>query len=135
MSRQEVKDEFKQAEGDPMVKGRIRALARQRARQRMMNAVPKATLVLANPTHYAVALHYDRQQGGAPRVVAKGADLVALKIREIAERAGVPVIEDAPLARALYAAVDIDQWIPEDFYRPVARILHYIYSRQGRGAK
>lgn len=135
MSRQEMKDEFKQAEGDPMVKARIRAVARERARQRMMNAVPKASLVIANPTHYAVALHYDRQQGGAPLVVAKGVDLIALKIREIAEQHGVPIIEDRPLARALYAAVEVDQWIPQDFYRPVAKILHYLYSKQSHGAK
>ncbi len=135
MTKQEVKDEFKQAEGDPMVKARIRAMARERARQRMMNAVPKATVVIANPTHYAVALQYDRQTGGAPLVVAKGVDLIALKIREIAERHGVPVIEDRPLARALFAAVEVDQWIPQDFYRPVAKILHYIYARPGHGAK
>lgn len=135
MTKQEVKDEFKQAEGDPLVKARIRAVARQRARERMMNAVPTASVVIANPTHYAIALKYDRQMGGAPLVVAKGVDLVALKIREIAERSGVPVIEDRPLARALYDAVQVDQWIPQDFYRPVAKILHYIYSKRAHGPK
>lgn len=135
MTRQEQKDEFKQAEGDPMVKARIRAIARQRARQRMMNAVPKASLVIANPTHYAIALQYDRQLGGAPLVVAKGVDLVALKIREIAERHAVPVVEDRALARAMYDAVEVDQWIPQEFYRPVAKILHYIYSKRAHVSK
>ncbi|OYZ77463.1 MAG: flagellar biosynthesis protein FlhB, partial [Rhizobiales bacterium 24-66-13] len=130
MSHQEVKDEFKQAEGDPMVKARMRALAQQRARQRMLTNVPKASLVIANPTHYAIALQYDRAKGGAPLVVAKGMDLIALKIREIAERNNIPVIEDRALARAMYDAVQVDQWIPNEFYRPVAKILYFIYSRK-----
>ncbi|GGF47836.1 flagellar biosynthesis protein FlhB [Azorhizobium oxalatiphilum] len=129
MSKQEVKDEHKQAEGDPMVKARMRSLAMQRARQRMISAVPKASLVIANPTHYAIAMYYDRQKGGAPLVVAKGTDLIALKIREIAERHDIPIIEDKPLARAMYDAVQVDQWIPQEFYRPVAKILYFIYSR------
>ncbi|WP_127090867.1 flagellar biosynthesis protein FlhB [Aquabacter cavernae] len=133
MSKQEVKDEFKQAEGDPMVKARLRALAQERSRRRMMSAVPQASLVIANPTHYAVALRYDRAKGGAPLVVAKGLDLIALKIREIAEGHGVPVVEDKQLARALYNAVEVDRWIPPDFYRPVANILYYIYSRGKNG--
>ncbi|MFG1421495.1 flagellar biosynthesis protein FlhB [Roseixanthobacter liquoris] len=130
MSHQELKDEFKQAEGDPMVKARMRALAQQRARQRMLTNVPKASLVIANPTHYAIALQYDRAKGGAPLVVAKGMDLIALKIREIAERNDIPVIEDRALARAMYDAVQVDQWIPNEFYRPVAKILYFIYSRK-----
>lgn len=134
MTKQELKDEFKQSEGDPMVKARIRAVARQRARQRMMAAVPQASVVIANPTHYAIALKYDRELGGAPLVVAKGTDLVALKIREIAERHAVPVVEDRPLARAMYDAVDVDQWIPREFYRPVAQILHYIYTKRPHGS-
>ncbi|MEP9375428.1 flagellar biosynthesis protein FlhB [Aquabacter sp. CN5-332] len=129
MTKQEVKEEYKQAEGDPLVKARLRSLALERARRRMMNAVPGASLVIANPTHYAIALRYDRTKGGAPLVIAKGLDLIALKIREIAERHGVPVIEDRQLARALYDAVEVDQWIPPDFYRPVANILFYLYSR------
>ncbi|WP_029005588.1 flagellar biosynthesis protein FlhB [Azorhizobium doebereinerae] len=129
MTKQEVKDEHKQAEGDPMVKARMRSLALQRARQRMISAVPKASLVIANPTHYAIALYYDRQKGGAPLVVAKGADLIALKIREVAERCSIPIIEDKPLARAMYDAIEVDQWIPPEFYRPVAKILYFIYSR------
>ncbi|TCT07936.1 flagellar biosynthesis protein FlhB [Aquabacter spiritensis] len=133
MTKQEVKEEFRQSEGDPMVKARMRSLAQERARRRMMNAVPNASLVIANPTHYAIALRYDRTKGGAPLVVAKGLDLIALKIREIAERNGVPVIEDKQLARAMYDAVEVDKWIPPEFYRPVANILYYIYSRGKNG--
>lgn len=135
MTRQEVKDEIKQAEGDPLVKARMRSLARQRARQRMMTAVPKATVVIANPTHYAIALKYDRDLGGAPLVLAKGLDLVALKIREIAEQNAIPVVEDRALARAMYDAVEVDQWIPKEFYRPVAQVLHFIYSKRSNGSK
>jgi flagellar biosynthetic protein FlhB len=131
MSRQELKDEFKQIEGDPLVKARLRSLAKDRARQRMMTAVPRASLVIANPTHYAIALRYDRDEGGAPMVVAKGADLIALKIREIATKHGIPVIEDKALARAMYDAVEVDKWIPPEFYRAVAKILYFIYSRDG----
>lgn len=134
MTRHEVKEEFKQSEGDPIVKGRLRALARERARHRMMAAVPRATMVVANPTHYAVALRYERAEGGTPMVVAKGTDLVALKIREIAEANDVPVFEDVPLARALYKAVQVDQRIPPDFYLAVAKLLHYIYSRDRNAA-
>jgi flagellar biosynthesis protein FlhB len=129
MTRQELKDEFKQSEGDPLVKSRLRSLARDRARRRMIAAVPRATVVIANPTHFAVALKYDRSKGGAPVVVAKGADLVALRIREIAGRHSVPIVEDKPLARALYDAVDVGQWIPPEFYRAVAKILHLLYTR------
>ncbi len=130
MTRQEIKDEMKEGEGDPLVKARLRSLARDRARRRMISAVPRATVVIANPTHFAVALRYDRGEGGAPFVVAKGADLVALRIREMAAKHGVPVIEDKPLARALYAAVEVDQWIPPEFYKAVARILYYLYTRR-----
>ena len=129
MTRQEVKDEMKQSEGDPLVKSRLRSLARDRARRRMIATVPKATVVIANPTHYAVALKYERSKGGAPRVVAKGVDLVALRIREVASAHGVPVVEDRPLARALFDAVEVDQWIPPEFYRAVAKILHVLYAR------
>lgn len=134
MTKQEVKEEYKQAEGDPLVKARLRSLALERARRRMMSAVPTASLVIANPTHYAIALRYDRAKGGAPLVVAKGLDLIALKIREIAERHGVPVIEDRQLARSLYDAVEVDRWIPQEFYRPVANILYYLYSRGRDGS-
>lgn len=130
MTRQELKDEFKQTEGDPLIKARLRSLAKDRARRRMITAVPRASVVIANPTHYAVALRYDRIEGGAPLVVAKGMDLIALKIREVAAQHNVPVVEDRELARALYAAVEVDQWIPQEFYRAVAKILHYIYTRE-----
>jgi flagellar biosynthetic protein FlhB len=129
MTRQELKDEMKDSEGDPLLKSKRRSLARDRARRRMIASVPKATVVIANPTHYAVALHYDRAKGGAPLVVAKGADLIALKIREIASKHSVPIVEDKPLARALYDAAEVGQWIPSEFYRAVAKILHHIYSR------
>lgn len=134
MTRQEVKDELKQSEGDPLVKARLRSLARDRARRRMMAAVPRATVVVANPTHYAIALKYDRAKGGAPLVVAKGVDLVALRIREIATLHSVPIVEDKPLARAMYDAVEVDQWIPPEFYRAVAKILHFLYSRPQHAA-
>jgi flagellar biosynthetic protein FlhB len=134
MTRQEVKDEMKQSEGDPLVKSRLRSLARDRARRRMISAVPRATVVIANPTHYAIALRYERAKGGAPVVVAKGADLIALRIREIAAQHAIPIVEDKPLARALYDAVEVDQWIPPEFYRAVAKILHFLYSRPAHAA-
>jgi flagellar biosynthetic protein FlhB len=129
MTRQELKDEIKQSEGDPLIKSRLRSLARDRARRRMIAAVPRATVVIANPTHYAVALKYQRGKDGAPTVVAKGADLIALRIREVASRHSVPIVEDKPLARAMYGAVDVGQWIPPEFYRAVAKILHVLYTR------
>lgn len=134
MSKQEIKDEHKQMEGDPIVKARQRSLARDRARNRMIAAVPQATLVVANPTHFAVALRYDGDQNPAPIVVAKGQDLIALKIREIAESNNIPVIEDRQLARSLYAATEIERMIPPEFYRAVAEIICYVYSRQSNTA-
>ena len=129
MSRRDIKDEHKQMEGDPLVKARMRSLARDRARNRMMAGIPKATLVIANPTHFAVALRYDRDEDAAPYVVAKGQDLIALKIRQIAEDNQIPVIENKELARALYPAVEIDRMIPPQFYRAVAEVIYYVYSR------
>jgi flagellar biosynthetic protein FlhB len=130
MSRQEIKDEIKQAEGDRLVKARLRSLRLHRSRKRMLLAVPRATMIIANPTHYAVALRYVRAEGGAPTVVAKGADLLALKIRGIAEELGISVIEDKPLARSLYDATSVDQTIPPEFYRAVAEIVHLIHERK-----
>ncbi len=130
MTKQEVKDEHKQAEGDPILKARRLSLARDRARNRMMAAVPRATLIVANPTHYAVALRYVQEEGGAPLVLAKGTDLIALKIREIAEANDIPVIEDRVLARSLHAAVQIDQMIPPEFYKVVAELLCMVYARK-----
>lgn len=129
MTKQEVKDEYKQIEGDPMVKARMRSLAQDRSRKRMLAAVPKATFVIANPTHYAIAMRYERSEANAPVVVAKGKDLIALKIREIAEKSGIPVIEDKPLARSMYDHVEVDRMIPPDFYKAVAQILFYILTR------
>ncbi|SCY05864.1 flagellar biosynthesis protein FlhB [Microvirga guangxiensis] len=129
MTPQEVKEEHKQMEGDPMVKARMRSLAQDRARKRMLAAVPKATFVIANPTHYAIALRYERTEASAPIVVAKGKDLIALKIRETAEKHGIPVIEDKPLARSMYDHVEVDRMIPPDFYKAVAQILFYILTR------
>ena len=131
MSRQEVKDEMKQSDGDPQIKARIRQLRAERARRRMMAAVPTADVVVANPTHFAVALKYDAEAMAAPRLVAKGADLVALKIREIAEANGVPVVENPPLARGLYGAVELDREIPPEFYRAVAEVIGYVMRLKG----
>jgi flagellar biosynthetic protein FlhB len=129
MSRQEIKDEFKQMEGDPLVKARLRSIAQDRSRRRMLAAVPRATVVIANPTHYAIALRYNREETSAPLVVAKGMDLVALKIRETAEKNNIPVVEDKALARSMYDHVEVDKMIPPDFYRAVAQILFYIFTR------
>ncbi|RDJ27415.1 flagellar biosynthesis protein FlhB [Bosea caraganae] len=130
MTKQEIKDEHKQSEGDPILKARRLSLARDRARNRMMAAVPRATLIVANPTHYAIALRYVQEEGGAPLVLAKGTDLIALKIREIAEANDIPVIEDRVLARSLHAAVQIDQMIPPEFYKVVAELLCMVYARK-----
>jgi flagellar biosynthetic protein FlhB len=129
MTRQEIKDEQKQAEGDPIIKGRLRSLARDRARKRMIARVPQATVVIANPTHYAIALRYVRTENRAPIVVAKGLDLIALNIRSVAEKHGIPVVEDKVLARSLYDKVEVDQVIPPEFYRAVANVILYIMSR------
>lgn len=131
MTRQELKDEVKQAEGDPLVKARLRSLARDRARKNMIAAVPRATFVVANPTHFAVALRYVKEEGGAPMVIAKGQDLIALKIREIAAAHSIPIIEDKLLARSLYKAVEVDKMIPPEFYKAVAEIVFFLFSRRG----
>jgi flagellar biosynthesis protein FlhB len=135
MTRQEVKDEHKQADGDPAIKARVAAIARERSRRRMMSAVPKATLVVVNPTHYAVALRYQRSEGGAPLVVARGVDEIALKIRRLAESHDVPVIEDVGLARALYEKTKVDQVIPAEFYAVIARLLSVLYASKSPGPK
>lgn len=134
MSKQEVDDERKRSEGDPMIKNRLRAAARKLARQRMMDAVPVADVVITNPTHFAVALAYDRQRHPAPRVVAKGMDHLAQKIRELARHSGVPVMQDPPLARALYRACDVGTEIPERFYQAVAVVLSHVYRLRGMTA-
>jgi len=126
MSKQEIKDEHKQMEGNPMVKARMRSLGRDRARRQMIANVPKATVIIANPTHFSVALRYNPPQDGAPVVIAKGQDLIALKIREIADTHQIPVIENITLARALYKQAKIDQMIDPEFYQAVAEIIRYI---------
>lgn len=126
MTKQEVKDERKQTDGDPLVKGKIRALRMERSRQRMMANVPNADVVVTNPTHYAVALEYKHGQNDVPVLLAKGVDAVAFKIREVAEENGIPIIENPPVARALYAAVEIDEEIPPEHYKTVAEIIGYI---------
>jgi flagellar biosynthetic protein FlhB len=132
MSKREVKEEMKQSEGDPIVKARLRQIRMDRARKRMMAAVPKASVVITNPTHYAVALAYELGAAGAPRVVAKGTDLVALKIREIAQAHEVPVVENPPLARALHAGVELDREIPPEHYKAVAEIIGYVFRLKGK---
>ncbi|GKQ53154.1 flagellar biosynthesis protein FlhB [Bradyrhizobium sp. Ce-3] len=125
MSLQEMKEEFKQSEGDPHVKGRIKQLRVQRAKKRMMAQVPKASVIITNPTHYSVALAYDRSMS-APICVAKGVDVLAFKIREIAKEHDIPIVENVPLARALYATVEIDREIPVEHYHAVAEIIGYV---------
>ena len=132
MTKQEVKDELKQSEGDPIVKSRLRSLARDRARRRMMTAVPQATLVIANPTHYSIALKYSREEDSAPIVLAKGQDLVALKIREIAEANNIPVFEDVALARSMYKQVSVDSVIPQQFYQAVAELIRVVYASKAK---
>ncbi|HZS82010.1 MAG TPA: flagellar biosynthesis protein FlhB [Stellaceae bacterium] len=135
MSKQELKEEFKQTEGDPFIKSKLRQIRTQRARKRMMAAVPKASVVVTNPTHFAVALQYEMASAGAPRVVAKGADLIAARIRDIAREHGVPIVENPPVARALYATVEIDEEIPPEHYKAVAEIISYVFRLKGKLAK
>jgi flagellar biosynthetic protein FlhB len=125
MSLQEVKEEYKQSEGDPHIKGKLRQLRQARMKKRMMAAVPKASVIITNPTHYAVALCYERGMS-APICVAKGVDLIARKIREIATEHNIPIVENVPLARALYATVEIDAEIPVEHYHAVAEIIGYV---------
>jgi flagellar biosynthetic protein FlhB len=137
MTRQELKQEHKESEGDPLLRGRMRARQREIASRRMLAAVPAADVIITNPTHYAVAIKYDEASMGAPRVVAKGADMMAARIRELAEQAGVPRLEAPPLARALYAHVEVDREIPAALYTAVAQVLAYVYQLRnwvpGRG--
>jgi len=132
MTKQEVKDEQKQSEGDPAVKGRIRQIRMDRARQRMMDSVPDADVVITNPTHYAVALKYDMEVMAAPKLVAKGVDHLAFRIRDMAEELDIPLVENPPLARALYAAVEIDEEIPADHFQAVAEVIGYVMRLRGQ---
>ena len=132
MSKQDIKEEFKQSEGDPMIKARLRQIRTERARRRMMSAVPDADVVVTNPTHYAVALKYNHEAMDAPVLVAKGADQIALRIREVAEEHDIPVVENPPIARALYDNVDLDQAIPAEHYKAVAEIIGYVMRLKGK---
>ncbi|MEF3304831.1 flagellar biosynthesis protein FlhB [Paenibacillus sp. GYB003] len=132
MSKDEVKQEFKNSEGDPLIKGKIREKQRRMALQRMMQDVPKADVVITNPTHFAVAIRYDPKQSEAPVVIAKGMDYIALKIRQVAEEHGIVKMENKPLARALYDQVEIGQTIPADLFQAVAEVLAYVYKLKGK---
>lgn len=132
MTKQEVKDEYKQTEGDPMIKGRLRQLRAEKARQRMIQAVPQADVVITNPTHYSIALKYDSATMDAPVCIAKGVDEVALRIREVAKEHKITLYENVPLARALYAAVDIDEAIPPEHFKAVAEVISYVYRLKGK---
>jgi flagellar biosynthetic protein FlhB len=129
MTKQELKEEMKQTEGDLALKARLRMIARSRIRRRMMANVPKATLVVTNPTHYAVALRYVRNEDSAPKVLAKGQDQLALTIRQIAKRYKIPIIENKLLARSLFEATEVDQLIPPEFYKAVAELIIYLDSK------
>ncbi len=132
MTKQEVKDEYKQTEGDPQVKSRIKTLQFEAAKKRMMSEVPKADVVITNPTHFAVAVKYEVGEMNAPKVIAKGAGLLALKIKELAKEADIPVVENKKLARNLYKIVDIGDEVPVDYYRAIAEVLAYVYRMKGR---
>jgi flagellar biosynthetic protein FlhB len=128
MTKQEVKEDFKDTEGDPLTRGRIRRIQREMARKRMMAAVPDADVVITNPTHYAVALKYEVEEMEAPKVVAKGVGFLALRIKELAQKHDVPLVENKPLAQTLYKTVDVGQYIPASLYKAVAEILAYVYK-------
>ncbi|MBX9616000.1 MAG: flagellar biosynthesis protein FlhB [Caulobacteraceae bacterium] len=133
MSKEEVKEEHKQSEGDPHIKAKLRQIRMQRSRQRMMQNVPGATVIVTNPTHYSVALRYEPDKGdAAPVCVAKGVDAVALRIREMAREHNVPIVENVPLARALYAAVDIDEIIPREHFEAAAKVIGFVMQKRGR---
>lgn len=135
MTKQELKDEYKQTEGDPHIRARLRQLRAERARTRMMQAVPEADVVITNPTHFSVALKYDPEEMEAPVVVAKGVDEVAFRIREVAKEHDVTIVENPPLARVLYDVVDIDQAVPPEHYRAVAEVISYVFRLKGKLAR
>ncbi|HET7336143.1 MAG TPA: flagellar biosynthesis protein FlhB [Rhizomicrobium sp.] len=132
MSKQEIKDEFKQTEGDPVIKAKVKQIRQERSRRRMMAAVPDATVIITNPTHFAVALKYESGEMAAPICVAKGMDALALRIREVATENDVPIIENPPLARALYATVEIDDVIPAEHFKAVAQVIGYVMRLNGQ---
>ncbi|MEQ8442012.1 MAG: flagellar biosynthesis protein FlhB [Alphaproteobacteria bacterium] len=132
MTKQEVKEEFKNTEGDPQVKGRLRAIRAKRARERMMQAVPQSDVVITNPTHFAVALTYKPDEMEAPILVAKGQDFIAQRIRQVADENDIPIVENPPLARVLYSNVEIDQEVPQEHYEAVAKVISYVFNLKGR---
>ena len=132
MSKQEIKEEYKQNEGDPQIKAKIRQIRQERAKKRMIAAVPEATVIITNPTHYAIALKYDQGKMAAPICVAKGVDALALRIREVAKEHNVPIIENPPLARALHATVEVDEVIPAEHFKAVAQVIGYVYRLTGK---
>ena len=132
VTKQEAKQEAKEQEGDPLIKARIRSVQREMARKRMMQAVKKADVIITNPTHIAIALQYEKDKMVAPRVVAKGADLLALKIKEIAAQANIPMVENVPLARAIFKSVKIGQIIPRNLFQAVAEVLAYVYKLKNK---
>ena len=135
MSKQEIKDEYKNAEGDPTLKSKIKAAQMNMRNQKMISAIPKADVVVTNPTHYAVAIKYDKINSAAPVVVAKGVDFMAFKIREIAKNNNVPIVENKPLARSLYKLVDINKMIPQELYTAVAEVLAWVYNKNRTGGR
>jgi len=135
MTKQEVKEERKQSDGDPQVKSRIRSMQMEMAQRRMMEAIPTADVVITNPTHFAIAIKFDAQAMDAPQVVAKGADFMAQRIRETAEAHDVPLVENKPLARSLYRSTEIGEMIPAELYRAVAEVLAYVYRLKGIGVR
>ncbi len=132
MSKQEIKDEYKQTEGNPEIKAKIRQLQREMAKKRMMSEVPKADVVITNPTHYAVAIRYDNTQDEAPRVIAKGTDNLAIKIKEIAREHDIMIVENPPLARELYKLVEVDELVPPKLYKAVAEVLAFVYRAKNK---
>ena len=134
MSKKELKEEMKRTEGDPLIKSRIRSIQMQMARKRMMQAVPKADVVITNPTHLAVALKYDGKTMDAPKVIAKGARRIAEKIKELAQKHGIPIVENKALAQNLYSNVEVGHEVPSSVYQAVADVLAYIYRLKGRAA-
>ncbi len=135
MSKQEIKDEYKNMEGDPLIKQKIRQIQMQMSRKRMISEIPTADVIVTNPTHYSVALRYDKEKDHVPRVIAKGVDHMAFQIRKIAADHKIRIIENPPLARSLYKAVDIDQFIPDEFFQAVAELLAYVYKLDNKKSK
>ncbi|MBP6497046.1 MAG: flagellar biosynthesis protein FlhB [Campylobacteraceae bacterium] len=135
MSKQEIKDEYKQMDGDPKIKAKIRQIQMQMARKRMMQEIPQADVVITNPTHYAVAIRYNQDKEAAPKVIAKGTDFLALKIKEIALNHNIQIVENPPLARELYKKCNMGEMIPESLYKAVAEILAFVYKSSKKGSK